>query len=336
MKKRYLIVIILGILIFFGVIYYPSLLILYFKYFSPNTINVFFFNGNNFISNVSISLYAFYPSPQGTIIQKIYQGEDLKYLSLPASNLTIIADDWISYYNYSVTPSIIGFASYYVSNPNDSITVYLQPFTIQISLYNITHNIGKTIIQGFTTPIIIKSEMPPNNSSDKKYIMTNISLSNYWFYPSENSYGIIPLSVSYITSSNYSAYGGILSLGIQGSNKNVSDISFGITALNGSNLIIPGTSLTLNLNNTLLKNYAYFGRWNDSDFQFAEIFAFGQIAIANYTVFIDNISIDNFIMAFVTGFFISTSSDAYKPQIFSTNSPSVFSPTEFFSLTSKI
>ena len=340
MKKRYLVIIILAMILFFGILYYPSLLMLYLKYFSPNTINIFFFNGNNFISNVSVSLYAFYPSSQGTIIQKIYQGNNLKYLLLPNSYLTNITTSWISYYNYSVIPSLIGFALYSVVNSNGSITVYLQPFTISISLYNITHNIGKTIIQKFVTPIkrtiyINKPEMSPQNSSNQNYTVANISLSNYWFYPSENSYGVIPISIGYITSSNYSAYGGILSLGVQSSNNNISDISFGITVLNKSNLIIPGVSLTMNLSNTLLKKYAYFGRWNDSDFQFAEIFAFGQIAIANYTLFIDDIPIDNFIMAFVTGFFISSSSDAYKPQILSTNSPSIFPPTKFFSLTSK-
>ena len=307
-------------------IYYPSLLIMYFKYFLPDYINVLFFDKDNLISNVSVLLHAFYPSAQGTIIQKIYQGYDLKYLSLPVSNLTAIASNWIDYYNYSVTPSLIGFASYYVSS-NGYATVYLQPFTIPISLYNITHDTGKTVMQGFTDPIILKVQ----NFSD---INLNINISNYWFYPSVNSYGIIPLSVSYITSSNYSEYGGILSLGIQGTNKSVSDISFGITLFNKGNLTIPGYSLTLNISSVMLRNYAYFGKWNDSDFQFAEIFAFGQIAIANFTVLVNNVSIDSFVLAFVTGFFMN--SNVYKPQIFSTNSPSVFPPVKFFSLASNI
>jgi len=192
MKKPYYLIIISVTLVTIAtlsLLSYSSLLVFYVNHFDPHTINAFFITRNGkSIQNVSISLFAFYPTSHGTVIRKIYQGSNLKSLSIPLSNLTSYADHWLKTYNYialkpmfngsfvkqpveyhasAITPSLIGFASYHVINKNNgTITIYSQPFTVSVSPYNITQGIGKTIMVAFVNPIVKVTKIPlASNSS---------------------------------------------------------------------------------------------------------------------------------------------------------------------------
>ena len=190
MKRKYYLIIVAAVLtaiVIFSMLNYSILLILYVKYFDPHNINVFFITKNGkLIQNVSVSLFAFYPTSRGTVIREIYHGHNLKYLSIPVSNLTWYANQWLGTYNYTIVfanrthvikkhikynasiiiPSLIGFASYYVINQsNGTMTIYTQPFSIRVSPYNITHGIGKTVIREFVNPIVQQVKLNESNSS---------------------------------------------------------------------------------------------------------------------------------------------------------------------------
>ena len=285
-KSYYLIVVSIALvtIVIFSLLGYSSLLVLYVKYYDPHSINVFFTSRNDkLIQNISVSLFAFYPTSHGTIIRKIYQGHNLKFLLIPLSNLTWYADYWLKTYNYIalkpmfnasfvkqpikyyasvITPSLIGFASYYVINKNNgTITIYSQPFTVSVSSYNITQRIGKTIMVAFVNPMVKVTKIPlisnrsaapqqtaitttvpqttiPSSSLSGMY--TCYVLDTYWIYPcNSSSLGPIPLAVAYVTDPNTNDYSGYMYMSI-------STISFGISLLS-ENIRIFGSSITLPL-----------------------------------------------------------------------------------------
>ena len=145
------------------------------------------------IQNVSVSLFAFYPTPNGTVIKEIYHGHNLKYLSIPVSNLTWYAKQWLDTYNYTILipngtkvikkyvlynasliiPSLIGFASYYVVNQtNGTVTIYTQAFSVSVSPRNITHGIGKTVFKEFVNPIVKVVKINESSSSSSSNDVT--------------------------------------------------------------------------------------------------------------------------------------------------------------------
>ena len=189
MKRIYYLAIaaVLTAIVIFSMLNYTTLLVLYTKYIDPHHINVFFITRHGkLIQNVSVSLFAFYPTSNGTVIKQIYQGFNLTYLSIPVSNLTWHAKQWLGTYNYTILipngtsiikkhilynasliiPSLIGFVSYYVVNQtNGTIIIYSQPFSVRVSPYNITHGIGKTVFKVFLNPIVKRIKINESSSS---------------------------------------------------------------------------------------------------------------------------------------------------------------------------
>jgi len=197
MKRRYYLIIataVLATIVVLSMLNYTALQILYAEYSNSHNINVFFITRHGkLIQNVSVSLFAFYPTPNGTVIKEIYYGHNLKYLSIPVSNLTWYAKQWLGTYNYTIVfangtkvikkhikynasliiPSLIGFASYYIVNQsNGTITIYTQPFSVRVSPHNITHGIGKTVIRAFVNPIVKIIKLNESNSSTSSNVVT--------------------------------------------------------------------------------------------------------------------------------------------------------------------
>ena len=197
MKRIYYLAIaaaILTAIVIFSMLNYTALHILYLEHSNShniNDINVFFITRHGkLIQNVSVSLFAFYPTSNGTVIKQIYQGFNLTYLSIPVSNLTWHAKYWLGTYNYTILipngtsiikkhilynasliiPSLIGLASYYVVNQtNGTMTIYTQAFSVRVSPYNITHGIGKTVIRAFVNPIVQIVKLNKSSSPSSSY-----------------------------------------------------------------------------------------------------------------------------------------------------------------------
>jgi len=197
MKRKYYLIIataVLATIVVLSMLNYTTLQILYAEYSNPHNINVFFITRHGkLIQNVSVSLFAFYPTPNGTVIKEIYHGHNLKYLSIPVSNLTWYAKQWLGTYNYTILipngtkvikkhvlynasliiPSLIGFASYYVINQtNGTMAIYTQVFSVRVSPRNITHGIGKTVIREFVNPIVKKVKLNESSSSSSSNAVT--------------------------------------------------------------------------------------------------------------------------------------------------------------------
>ncbi|MCH4816304.1 MAG: hypothetical protein QXY87_10765 [Saccharolobus sp.] len=367
MNKKYYIVIASVIsvtIVLLALLNFNTVIFLYTKYFDPHSIDVFFFKGSKMLTNVSVSLFAFYPTKNGTVFKKIYQGFNLKYFSIPLSNLTDYAGHWIKHYGYNITPSLVGFASYYINNPNGTITIYSQPFSISVSPYNVTHGIGKTVVKEFINPVehIVKRR---NGNSVKANTITTTTtsvpttstsagtaceivyvLNSVWYYPSNNSLGPIPLSIAYVTDPNTNDYSGDLGLGIGSSTQSGYKISFGITYLSFINMQVAGISITANANSFSVKKEVYLGSDYGVNSQFAEIYTYGQIAVANYSYWIGygcppGAGVGIFppngycIEVLVTGLEVNGTTNNYSPAIYDTNTP-LIPPTDFFSFTNNL
>jgi len=383
MKRTYYLVIaaVLTVIVIFSMLNYTTLLVLYTKYVDPGHINVFFITKNGkLIQNVSVSLFAFYPTSNGTVIKQIYHGDNLKYLSIPVSNLTGYAKHWLNTYNYTILipngthiikkhikynasliiPSLMGFASYYVVNQtNGTITIYTQAFSVRVSPYNITHGIGKTVFKVFLNPIVKRIKINESSSSTSSNVVnpqqttTTVTttvpneigggagilyvLHNYWVYPdNSSSLGPLPLAMAYVTDYNGLDYWGGLGMEVQSASSSGLSISFGITIAYGAlNFQIAGASITLSSGSYpttqrvyLGENVSYYPPWSYP--YFAEIYAPGQIAIANYTEYAmelkppfyrtyELVPIGYVFMYFATALEVVGENGAYVPVLYATN-----------------
>ncbi|BDB98205.1 hypothetical protein [Saccharolobus caldissimus] len=325
---------------------YNTLYILYVKYTNPKDINVIFFkyspNKLTLLQNVSVSIFAFYPTTNGTVIRRILVANDTSYVKIPLSNLTIIVKHWIKHYGYNISPSLLGFASYTINEQNETIA-YIQPFTITISPYNITHGIGKTVIKLFIKPrkIIIKRKdlttTTTTTTVPQEQAKGNLIfyLNKVWFYPSNKSLGIIPLSIAYVTDTNYKDYVGSLLLKEGYSQASGIQFKFGVLVL-GYPVTISGFSITTSASNLVICEKGNYGKSTNTNF--LEIYTMGQIAVANYSVYFYCLSApcappqfygycDE---AFLTGLEVVSSGSSYLPALYNTTIPNV-PPSEYFS-----
>jgi len=231
MKRTYYLAIAAAVLVaivIFSVLNYSSLLVLYAQYSNSHNINVFFVTRNGkLIQNVSVSLFAFYPTPNGTVIKEIYHGHNLKYLSIPVSNLTGYAKHWLNTYNYTVLipngthvikkhikynasliiPSLVGFASYYVVNQsNGTITIYTQSFSVSVSPQNITHGIGKNVFKAFASPIVKKVKVKESSSSSSSNVASPQQTTTTLTTTVPQCVGCEPLSCVWYELNNYWVY----------------------------------------------------------------------------------------------------------------------------------
>ena len=78
---------------------YETLYITYIELESPDSINILFLTKNGkILNNVSVSLFAFYPTSSGTVIKKILTVHDAGVVKIPLSNLTDYALHWEKHY----------------------------------------------------------------------------------------------------------------------------------------------------------------------------------------------------------------------------------------------
>ncbi|BFH74189.1 hypothetical protein SJAV_21330 [Sulfurisphaera javensis] len=325
-----------------------------------HSVNIFFLRNNQLLQGVSVTLFAFYPTSHGTVIKKIYQARNVKYVTLPLSNLTSYAEHWIKYYRYRIIPSLLGFATYTERNNNNTITVYTQPFTIPISPYNVTHGISESYIIPFINPIVKTVKLnsyvnSSNNNNKDSYTFTTVTttvpkneitgpntcivLNNVWYYPSQNSLGPVPLAAVYVTNSNLQDYSGALAVWESSSSSSGFRISFGVTFFGGAaNLQIIGASITTSSSSMSLTVVSHFGDISNS--QFAEIYTYGQIAVANFTEyqycylpgFYWSQPIGSITEVFFTALQLNGTNSNYVPALYSTNTPQI--PIQkFFSFT---
>ncbi|MUM63761.1 hypothetical protein D1867_00515 [Acidianus infernus] len=325
---------------------YDTLYILYIKFTDPNDINIVFFayTGNKLtlLQNVSVTIFAFYPTANGTVIKKIETAINVGYVRIPLNNLTEIAEHWIKHYGYKICPSLLGFASYTVNKADETI-VYVQPFTVTISPYNITHGIGKTVVKLFINPkkFIVKKKFTPNETGLTNTTVPSkegrpsliICLNKVWFYPSNKSLGPIPLSIAYITDTNYNDYIGEILLKEGYSEASGIQFKFGVTIL-GYPVTVTGFSITTSANNLVLCKAGYFGEEGHSNF--VEIYTIGQIAIASYCVYyyycpsLPPVFLGYCNETFLTGLEVVGRGSSYLPALYNTT-VSNLPPTCYFS-----
>jgi hypothetical protein len=89
------------------------------------------------LTNASFSVWAWAPTPNGTMFIPIYNGTGLQAVIGP-SRLARWAEDWIRAYGRvaigAFEPSIIIWVSYYIRLPNGSVELVAQPFYRPINL----------------------------------------------------------------------------------------------------------------------------------------------------------------------------------------------------------
>jgi hypothetical protein len=270
-------------------------------------VNLAFVDKNiNLIKNVFVQLYVFYPSENGTIFKEIYRGISNLYLSIQASLIKEAAKAWANKYGSLIHPSLIGFASY-SENVNGSTIIYSQSFTVeydpikilngysiskaivfnQPKVFNLTR-IQKEFINAYQTITTTTSSSVPYYKCEALYLC--YELNSVTYYPSNNSFGIIPLmevDASEVYSQGYKNYilGGI-NIYIYASSKTT--IQIDITEIfeskyGSTSYSITGPSMTIFNSYVSVNSYIGFGYWNPSKVM---IYVKGQLALANYTVFI--------------------------------------------------
>ena len=333
---------------------YEALYVDYVALTNPHSINIIFLTKKGeMLNNVSVTLFAFYPTSNGTVIKKILSVHDTGVVKIPLSNLTGYALHWEKHYGDKVIPSLLGFASYAVVEGNETV-FYLQPFTVSMSPYNVTHGIGKTVLKVFVNPqkIVVHHRGSANSSLQKDLTTTTTTttvpnyqatpylscyLNSVWFYPSNNSLGLIPISLVYVTDPNYNDYGGSLLVQEGSSSQSGIQIKFGVSVLGGASTVtIAGTSLTTSASYLMIANKDFYGSNYHADTNFVETYTIGQIAIANYSVWYDCPWLETVEFLgyqdeiFVTGLELVGSGSSYLPALYNTTTPNV-NPPEYFS-----
>ena len=355
-KITALVAVVLSVVVLVSVaLNYERLYITYIELESPDSINIIFLTKNGeVLNNVSVTLYAFYPTSNGTVIKKILTVHDTGVVKIPLSNLTDYALHWEKHYGDKVIPSLLGFASYAVVEGNETV-FYLQPFTVSVSPYNVTHGIGKTVLKVFVNPqrIVVHNRDSAKSSLQKDLTTTTTTttvpsaqgppgsllvcyLNSVWFYPSNNSLGPIPISLVYVTDPNYNDYGGNLLVEEGSSSQSGIQVKFGVSVLGGAYTVtIAGTSLIANASYLAITSKGFFGVKNHADTNFVETYILGQIAVANYSIYsISWLGTSTFVgyedEVFITGLELVGSGSSYLPALYNTTTPNV-NPPEYFS-----
>ena len=321
---------------------------------NPHSINIIFLTKNGkILSNVSVSLFAFYPTSNGTVIKELLTVHDTGLVKIPLSNLTDYARHWEKHYGDKVIPSLLGFASYAVVEGNETV-FYVQPFTVSVSPYNVTHGIGKTVLKVFVDPqkIVVHHRGSANSSLQNDLTTTTTTttvpgiqaapflfcyLNSVWFYPSNNSLGPIPISLVYVTDPNYNDYGGNILVQEGSSSQSGIQIKFGVSVLGGAYTVtIAGTSLITSASYLMITSKGFFGHKDHADTNFVETYIMGQVAIANYSIWYYCPSLGTSYPigyqdeVFVTGLELEGSGSSYLPALYNTTTPNV-NPPEYFS-----
>lgn len=108
------------------------------------------------LGNASFSVWAFYPTPRGTVFQGVYNGTGgLVYINL--SSLVSWAEAWVSYYGpqavYYFMPSLVVFISYPVVMNSTAVEVISQQFMVPLNLTAPLTGRGEVIKLSVTRPL---------------------------------------------------------------------------------------------------------------------------------------------------------------------------------------
>jgi hypothetical protein len=316
------------------------------------SITLAFFDKNaNLIKNVFVQLYIFYPSENGTIFKEIYHGISNQFLLIEVSSIKEAAKAWANEYGSLIHPSLIGFASY-SKNVNGSTIIYSQSFTVEYDPIKILngYSISKAIV--FNQPKVFNltriqkefkssdqtittttsSSVPNYYCKDTyKYVYTCFNLNSVTYYPSSNSFGIIPLievDASSVYSQGYQNYiDGSINVYIAASSKTTFqiDITEAFEDESGStSYSIPGPSMTISSSSVSVNSYIGFGALANYPSK-VMIYEKGQLALANYTVFIFEASsastyfLGHLYQVFQTGLEVLQSGNAKAPNLYATS-----------------
>ena len=164
----YFIPIILLLIVLLG-LYYPQLNITIQQALTTaNTIKIFLYSHHKLITNASISVFAFYPTSNGTTFQKIYNASNKQYYQFPVKKLDKWAEQWIKFNKKEKTtiyPSILILATYSIINQTTIITL-TQTYATPLNITQIINGQGgKNIIIKFKTPIKHKIKLKNNNNN---------------------------------------------------------------------------------------------------------------------------------------------------------------------------
>jgi hypothetical protein len=277
------------------------------------TITLAFVDKNiNLIRNVFVQLYVFYPSENGTIFKEIYHGISNSYLSIQASLIKEAAKAWANKYGSLIHPSLIGFASY-SENVNGSTIIYSQSFTVeydpikilngysiskaivfnQPKVFNLTR-IQKEFINAYQTiTTTTSSSVPSLKCKAMPALYVCYVLNSVTYYPSSNSFGIIPLieaDASAVYSQGYQNYiDGSIAVRIIASSQTTFqiDITEGFqSTYGGISFSIAGESMILSSSSVSVISYIGFGTALGNSPSKVMIYVKGQLALANYTVYL--------------------------------------------------
>ncbi|HLI46778.1 MAG TPA: hypothetical protein VKU94_06245 [Geobacterales bacterium] len=268
------------------------------------------------LDHVYYQLFAFYPSPSGTVFKEISNGfirasNGPAIATIDISDLKQIAQPWFDKYGDYIHPSLIGFASY-AYNESGSIMLRTQSFTISYSPAQILKGIGFTENVVFNQNKIINitkisknfhiadlttttTTTVPYEYSENLYFLYVLNWVAYW--PSNNSMAPIPLievdsSGIYGTSLYNYIYGIIAVFMEQYTTATFSmDISEGFVSegagisydIPGSGMILSYSSISESISETMTAEYGTFGISLPPT---QDIYVIGQLALANYTAYI--------------------------------------------------
>ncbi|HLI45571.1 MAG TPA: hypothetical protein VKU94_00055, partial [Geobacterales bacterium] len=268
------------------------------------------------LDHVYYQLFAFYPSPSGTVFKEISNGfirasNGPAIATIDISDLKQIAQAWFDKYGDYIHPSLIGFASY-IENQSNSLILYQKSFTLTYDPLEVLEGKGLTKIIAFDQPKIIDLTKITKGINNEVLTTTTTSttVTNYsayrpcynypqgicyigydlnWvvYYPSQNSMGPIPLMEVNATSVYSLGYQNYI-FGFLDYYMNVSSfttLSFSISEgfeFKGAGISYdtPGPSITLSQSTIANEIKADFGGISPST---QDIYVVAQVALANFT-----------------------------------------------------
>jgi hypothetical protein len=303
MQKKFIAIFLISITLLIFLTYFANI--------KNQTITLAFVNKNiNLIRNVFVQLYVFYPSENGTIFKEIYHGISNLYLSIQASLIKEAAKAWANKYGSLIHPSLIGFASY-SENVNGSTIIYSQSFTVEYDPIKILngYSISKAIV--FNQPKVFNLTRIQKEFINAYQIITTTTsssvrgycdyysyacyfLNSVTYYPSSNSFGIIPLieaDASEVYSQGYQNYiDGSIAVRIIASSQTTFQIDITEafeSKYGGISFSIPGPSMTIysSSSSVTVNSYIWFGTALGNYPSKVMIYEKGQLALANYSVY---------------------------------------------------
>lgn len=305
------------------------------------------------VSGVRVELYAFYPTANGTVFTQVFNGyTSSSSVTVPLQMVGAAASAWLNQYSDLAEPSLIGFAVH-VFNQSGSILAEAESFTVGLDPKGVLGGQGFTQSVVFEQPVIFNLSRALSTQAGIRrpqaagsggaavsttttttkvassfcvpwyYCSVEYDLNWVVYYPSQNSFGEVPL----IEANASSVYNAGLAQNILGfvqaymHTTTSTTLSLEVSeADHFSNVSyqIPGASITLK-SSTLSENVLEsFGRGNGNNYpSTVEVYEEGQLALANYSVWVIGngyaTPLGSALQVFTTGVLIEQSSGSSLP-----------------------